>query len=136
MAIGRTEFVNRVQSKINEIVQNLALIMYTDSSDMVKSHWKLDLTAPLIDLAVTNLRCRNSEKARKAAILQAYDREDVLKAMRKYGMCCLKFLDEKIETEEDWFVSVNEELNQHLLKFADFCARGLVSELRNYVNSL
>ena len=60
MAIGRTEFVNRVQSKINEIVQNLALIMYSGSSDMVKSHWKLDLTANLIDLAVNNLRCRNS----------------------------------------------------------------------------
>lgn len=136
MAIGRTEFVNRVQSKIDEIVQNLALIMYSGSSDMVKLHWKLDLTAPLLDLMATNLRRRNNEKARKAAILQAYDREDVLKAMRKYGMCCLKFLDEKIETEEDWFISVNEELNQHLLKFADFCAKVQIKELRNYIKNL
>ena len=136
MAIGRTEFVNRVESKINEIVQNLALIMYPSSSDMVKSHWKLDLTVPLLDLTTINLRRRNSEKARMSAVMKALNEDHVFLAHRKFLICYIKFVEEHIEPKEEWFISVNDEMNAHIKKFVEFCAKVQIKELRTYIKNL
>lgn len=162
--MARTKFVERAQAKIDEIVQNLAIIMYPTVPTSLKLLWALEFkTGDKIDEIVQNLALimqptapanlkphwkielrqhlmdlmvGHTEKARISVFSKVFKMYDITEVQRKWATCIVKFKKENLEADEAWFESVNDVMNEHLKQLFEFCAKRQYDELENYVDAL
>lgn len=100
----RKEYKDRFDALIPQILTNWCLVRHcslTGKNENLKHHWQTELLAHMLSLSAISLKGNNSAEARRKAIMEVLDDQDVQIPNTLDLIVSGKFFSEDIQTDTD-----------------------------------
>ena len=136
MAIPLKDYKNKVESLMQQILENWCLVRYsTISGDKTewKKHWSMELAAHINNVA--SMKVKNGDKQKALYSLwnmYDWDTDESCIAQRLWT----KFYKENIPTEGEYFAQVVSDFKNETKKLIKILASGYPTEVKEYINNI
>jgi hypothetical protein len=140
MAYNLSDYKNKVDNLIPQIIENWCLIRYTTLSRdkmELRKHWLRELNAHLYNISLMKLVNGNKSTTKRNALYSLWNRRDIDTDENIIGgLIYLKFEDEGIPTKGEIFAQIVSDFKNATKDIINVILSNNLQNIKNYTNNI